>query len=91
MPIHEKLRGRDAPAMHNYLRVTMCNIHDELADRLDAPAVMHSLRRGKQQVVLPATERYRICPRTTSAPSMAFDRGAARTSVAIRGTCLEVQ
>ena len=53
MPIHEKLRGRDAPAVHSYLRVTMCNIHDELADRLDAPAVMHSLRRGKQQVVLP--------------------------------------
>jgi hypothetical protein len=54
MPIHEKLRGRDAPAVHSYLRVTMCNVHDELADRLDAAAVMHSLRRGKQQVVLPS-------------------------------------
>ena len=30
MPIHEKLRGRDFPTTHNYLKVTMCNIHAEL-------------------------------------------------------------
>ncbi len=29
MPIHEKLRGRDFPTTRNYLRVTLCNIHDE--------------------------------------------------------------
>lgn len=44
MPIHEKLRGRDAPTIHNYLRVTMCNIHDELTKRIDAAAVVDALR-----------------------------------------------
>lgn len=34
MPIHEKLRGRDFPTTRNYLRVTLCNIHDELSRRL---------------------------------------------------------
>ena len=38
MPIHEKLRGRDAPTIRNYLRVTMCNIHDELTKRIDLAA-----------------------------------------------------
>lgn len=36
MPIHKKLRGRDAPTTRDYLRVTMVNIHDQLAERLDA-------------------------------------------------------
>ena len=31
MPIHEKLRGRDFPTTRNYLRVTLCNIHDEFS------------------------------------------------------------
>ncbi len=44
MPIHKTLRGRDAPTVHNYLRVTMCNIQDELTRRIDAPAVIESLR-----------------------------------------------
>lgn len=44
MPIHEKLRGRDAPTLHNYLRATMCNVHDELSKRVDAAAVAASLR-----------------------------------------------
>ena len=39
MPIHEKLRGRDFPTTHNYLKVTLCNIHDELTKRMDAGAV----------------------------------------------------
>ncbi len=39
MPIHEKLRGRDFPTTHNYLKVTLCNIHDELTRRMDAGAV----------------------------------------------------
>ena len=45
MPIHEKLRARDFPAIRNYLRVTMCNIHEELTKRLDAPAVAEMLTR----------------------------------------------
>ena len=44
MPIHEKLRGRDFDTTRNYLRVSLCNIHDELAERIDAPAVTDALR-----------------------------------------------
>ena len=43
MPIHEKLRGRDFDTTRNYLRVSLCNIHDELVDRIDAPAVTSAL------------------------------------------------
>jgi hypothetical protein len=46
MPIHEKLRTRDFPTTRNYLRVTICNIHDELAKRLDLPAVAASMRQA---------------------------------------------
>ncbi len=44
MPIHRTLHGRDAPTIHNYLRVTMCNIHDELTKRIDLAAVTDALR-----------------------------------------------
>jgi hypothetical protein len=43
MPIHEKLRAPDAPAIRNYLRVSLINIHDELIGRLDVPAVAQAL------------------------------------------------
>jgi hypothetical protein len=43
MPIHEKLRAQDFPTTRNYLRVALCNIHDEFSERLDAPAVLESL------------------------------------------------
>lgn len=43
MPIHEKLRGRDFQTTRNYLRVSLCNIHDELVDRIDAPALTAAL------------------------------------------------
>lgn len=39
MPIHEKLRGSDFPTIRNYLRVTLCNIHDELTQRSDVRAL----------------------------------------------------
>lgn len=35
MPIHEKLRGRDFDTTRNYLKVTLCNIHDELTKRVE--------------------------------------------------------
>jgi hypothetical protein len=44
MPIHEKLRTQDFPTTRNYLRITMCNIHDEFSRRVDASAVADSLR-----------------------------------------------
>ena len=43
MPIHEKLRGRDFPTIRNYLKVTLCNIHDEFTRQLDAAAVAAAL------------------------------------------------
>ena len=45
MPIHEKLRGRDFWTLRNYLRVTLCNIHDEFTKRADAPALASMLQR----------------------------------------------
>ena len=39
MPIHEKLRRAEFPTLRNYMRVTMCNIHDELDKRLEPKAV----------------------------------------------------
>jgi hypothetical protein len=44
MPIHKKLRASEFPTMHNYLKVTLCNIHEELTQRVDAPALVASLR-----------------------------------------------
>jgi hypothetical protein len=44
MPIHPSLRGRDFPTTRNYLRVTLCNIHDELTKRVDGPALGAELR-----------------------------------------------
>lgn len=43
MPVHENLRSQDFLTTRNYLRVTMCNIHDEFSKRVDAPAVNQSL------------------------------------------------
>jgi hypothetical protein len=45
MPIHEKLRGRDFQTTRNYLRVSLCNIHDELVSRMDRAAVQRALLR----------------------------------------------
>jgi hypothetical protein len=44
MPIHKQLRASEFPTLHGYLKVTLCNIHDELTKRLDAEAVACSLR-----------------------------------------------
>lgn len=44
MPIHKKLRGRDFATIRNYLRVTVCNIHDEMTKRMDGPAIATALQ-----------------------------------------------
>jgi len=46
MPIHEKLRGRDFATTHNYLRICLCNIHDELIMRMDRAALERALIAG---------------------------------------------
>jgi hypothetical protein len=43
MPIHEKLRTGEFPTITNYLRVSMCNIHDEFTKRMDARALAQAL------------------------------------------------
>lgn len=45
MPIHKSLRGQDFPTLRNYLKVSLCNIHDELTRRLDRDAVVTELAR----------------------------------------------
>lgn len=40
MPIHEKLRAKDVPTIHNYLRTNLCNVHDLFVRRADAPALV---------------------------------------------------
>jgi hypothetical protein len=45
MPIYEKLRGPDYPTIRNYLRVTLCNIHEEFSKRMDADALVGMLER----------------------------------------------
>jgi hypothetical protein len=44
MPIHERLRARDFPTMHNYLKLTLCNMHIELTKRIDGKKVADLLR-----------------------------------------------
>jgi hypothetical protein len=43
MPIHEKLRTSEFPTITSYLRVSMCNIHDEFANRMDPLALVRAL------------------------------------------------
>jgi len=47
MPIDEKLRKPDFPAITNYLRVTLINIHDELTKRADVPVLARALLAGR--------------------------------------------
>lgn len=44
MPIHDKLRASEFPTIKNYLRVSMCNIHDDFTGRVDAPALASALQ-----------------------------------------------
>ncbi len=44
MPIHEKLRGQDFPTMRSYLRISLCNIHDELIKRMEPRSMAESLQ-----------------------------------------------
>jgi hypothetical protein len=45
IPIEKALRRSEFPTIHNYLRVTLCNIHDEFSKRADAPALAEQLAR----------------------------------------------
>lgn len=43
MPIHKDLRTKDFLTTQAYLRLTLCNIHDQFSRRMDAPALVSSL------------------------------------------------
>jgi hypothetical protein len=46
MPIHHQLRASELPTMHGYLKATLCNVHDEFSNRMDAAALELQLRVG---------------------------------------------
>ena len=43
MPIHEKMRSQDEPTTRSYLKLSLCNMRDELVKRMDAPAIVGAL------------------------------------------------
>jgi hypothetical protein len=47
MPFDKELLTNDVPTTRSYLRLTLTNIRDELAKRLDAPAVAVARRAGE--------------------------------------------
>ncbi len=38
MPIYEKLKKTDFHTTHSYLKVVLCNVHEDLENRIDLPA-----------------------------------------------------
>jgi hypothetical protein len=44
MPINKEIRTRDFATTRNYLRVMLCNVHDQLVNRADLPALAQQLR-----------------------------------------------
>jgi hypothetical protein len=44
MPIHKEIRSRDFRTTHSYLKIVLCNIHDQLTSRADIPALVRQLR-----------------------------------------------
>jgi hypothetical protein len=47
MPFDKELLTNDLPTTRSYLRLTLINIRDELARRMDAPGVAVALRTGE--------------------------------------------
>jgi hypothetical protein len=43
MPIDKAVRSADFPTTHNYLKVMMCNIHDELTRRMEVATLVGNL------------------------------------------------
>ena len=39
MPIYEKLKKTDFHTTHSYLKVVLCNVHEDLQNRIDLPAL----------------------------------------------------
>jgi hypothetical protein len=43
MPIHEKLKGKDAGTIHNYLKANLCNVHELFLKRANVPRLVAEL------------------------------------------------
>jgi hypothetical protein len=43
MPIHKEIRSQDFPTTHSYLKITLCNVHEQLTSRADLPALARQL------------------------------------------------
>jgi hypothetical protein len=44
MPIAKEVRSRDFSTTHSYLKIALCNTHEELTRRADLPALVRQLR-----------------------------------------------
>lgn len=47
LPISADLRRSEFPTIQAYLRVTLCNVHEELTRRMDGAALVAALREGR--------------------------------------------
>ena len=47
MPIAKEIRSKDYSTTHSYLKITLCNIYDELTHRGDLPALARQLGQAK--------------------------------------------
>jgi hypothetical protein len=46
MPIAKEIRTADFPTTHSYLKITLCNIHEQLTRRADLPVLAQQLQEG---------------------------------------------
>lgn len=46
MPIAKEVRSADLPTTHSYLKITLCNVYEELTTRADLPALLRQLQSG---------------------------------------------
>jgi hypothetical protein len=46
MPIAKEIRTADFPTTHNYLKITLCNVYEELTKRADLPTLVRQLQSG---------------------------------------------
>lgn len=53
MPIHKSLRASDFPTTQSYLKLTLCNVHEELTKRMDGPALVACLRQARNGATTP--------------------------------------
>ena len=44
MPIKKEVRSADFPTTRSYLKITLCNVHDEFMNRSDVQAIAAQLQ-----------------------------------------------